>query len=549
MKRIGHGLLACFCLVLVGLSGDGIATARAEADAAAWLYEPTSVAAIDLTLPSASIAALETDPTGEYQRGTFSLAVTDGTPTGIGSFSAPIEVGIRLKGGLGSLRTLDEKAAFKVKVDEFVKGQTFLGLRKLTLNNLVQDPSMVHEVLSYGVFRALGVSAPRTGYAYLRVNGEDFGLHLNVETLDKVALEKRFGAFQEPPQHLYEGEYGADVTPGAASEFEVDEGKKKERIDLDALVAAVDGGAAGWRARVEPHADLVEMAWMWAVEKYVGHWDGYAGDVGPSRPNNFYLYSDAAGRFQMFPWGTDQTWDEHLAFDGAGGALFNDCLDYSETCAGLYRDAAVTTLQRIPALDLDTAARCTTALLRPWQEIEMSADRHPFSAAEIAEGVRRTREFIAARPGELASWLDVETPLAPAGGHPCPFAGSGSPTGIAAVSPAVPALRLGRVVASHGVLVAHVQAPAAGTVSLRATTGRRRDRRLVCDGRARTAQPATLVARCRLADSVRARLHRGRARVAVRVDFSSDAGSVESLHRFVGLPRDRPPTAQRRSPK
>jgi hypothetical protein len=42
----------------------------------------------------------------------------------------------------GSLRTLDQKAAFKIKFDEFIEGQTFLGLKKLTLNNMVEDPSM-----------------------------------------------------------------------------------------------------------------------------------------------------------------------------------------------------------------------------------------------------------------------------------------------------------------------------------------------------------------------------------------------------------------------
>ena len=41
---------------------------------------------------------------------------------------------------------------------------------------------------------------------------------------------------------------------------------------------------------------------MWAVEKYVGHWDGYDGSrrLGAGRksafePNNYYLYSDPAG--------------------------------------------------------------------------------------------------------------------------------------------------------------------------------------------------------------------------------------------------------------
>ena len=73
-----------------------------------------------------------------------------------------------------------------------VSGQRFFGLKTLTLNNMVQDPSMIHELLAYKVFRSAGVAAPRTGYAYLRVNGADYGVYLNIETLDTVMLPRWF---------------------------------------------------------------------------------------------------------------------------------------------------------------------------------------------------------------------------------------------------------------------------------------------------------------------------------------------------------------------
>lgn len=52
--------------------------------------------------------------------------------------------------------------------------------------------------------------------------------------------------------------------------------------------------------------DLDEMTRMWGVEKYIGHWDGFAGEgisgeeeFNLRRPNNYYLYSYASGRFWM----------------------------------------------------------------------------------------------------------------------------------------------------------------------------------------------------------------------------------------------------------
>ncbi len=129
-----------------------------------------------------------------------------------------------------------------MKFNHSVSGQRFLGLKKMTLNNMVQDPSMIHEVLAYSVFRAMGVPAPRTGYAFVRVNGAAYGVYLNVETLDDVSLPRLFPS----TEHLYEGGYGADIGPGGAGAFEVDEGDEDERADLEALIAAANEGSGDW---------------------------------------------------------------------------------------------------------------------------------------------------------------------------------------------------------------------------------------------------------------------------------------------------------------
>ena len=193
-------------LAAVALAGASPAAAtEAPPGPAGWLFDPDAVVEIDLQLPQQTIEILEVDPEGEYQPATFSL-------TADGQTYGPLEVGARLKGGIGSFRPLTRKAAFKLKFDEFVDGQTFFGLEKLTLNNMVQDPTMIRETLAYEAFRSLGVPASRTGYAWLRVNGEPYGLYLNIEVLDSVSLPRWFGS----TRHLYEGSYGTDVTPGAA---------------------------------------------------------------------------------------------------------------------------------------------------------------------------------------------------------------------------------------------------------------------------------------------------------------------------------------------
>jgi hypothetical protein len=344
----------------------------AAADEAAWVFAADHVTQIDLDLPAASREALAADPR-EYVQGNFTLSRDDGTTYG------PLVVGVKLK-GTASFRTLDKKAAFKLKFNEFVKGQTFVGLKKLTLNNMVQDPTMLHELLAYEAFRAVGLPGWRTGYSYVRVDGDDYGVYLNIETPDGVSMPR----WLSTTQHLYEGGHAVDLRPGEADQYEVQEGDKKDLGDLEALIAAVDG----WDD-VEAVADLDELTRFWAVERYIGHVDGYTGTV----PNNYFLHSDADGRFRMLPWGTDQTWERALPYTDPGGLMFNRCLD-DPPCRARYLAAVDSVSASLGALDLDRLADNTAELLYPWQ---VKDPRREKTLDEMRRGIAALHAFLAAR--------------------------------------------------------------------------------------------------------------------------------------------------------
>ncbi len=401
LRSFGLVGAAVSVLTLAGLGEPGAARGADPApDEAAWLFDPDAVVEVDLGgLSEEEIDALEADP-DEYQPGIFELRV-DGVPQG----PAMGEVGIRLKGSAGSFRPLSEKAAFKIKFDEYVDDQTFFGLEKLTLNNMVQDPSMVHESLTYELFHALGLPASRTGYAFVRVNDLLYGLYLNIETLDEVALPRWF----ESTAHLYEADVpGVDVGPGGAGNFEVDEGDDEDLTDLEALIVAANGDGGDWSDGMAASADLEQMVGQWAVERYVGHRDGYAGPEEPShlRPNNYYLHSDAAGLFRMLPWGTDQTWIERLEFgEPAGGLLFNRCFA-DESCEGLYVEALEEVHLALGELEVARRAAELLELVRPYRTWE-TGPRLEHTPAEIATSIEETCAFIVERPAELAGWLEA----------------------------------------------------------------------------------------------------------------------------------------------
>ena len=556
----------------------------AGADEAASIYDPTTVNVIEMALPEEEIQKLEADPFTYVKGGTVTFTPTDGTPPpgGKGTPTHTFQnVEIKLKGKLlGSFEDLDGKAAFKLK---FKKAEPFFGLRKLTLNNMTQDPSMIHETLAYTAFRAAGVPASRSGYSYVWLNGKNYGLHLNLESLDTVSLAKIFGTpFDDETQHLYEAnEYGADFYPGKEPRFEIDEGED-DTADLTALIAAVEAAAPS--GTIPPSlaalVDLDEMTRMWGVEKYVGHWDGYAGEGIPGqegfnehRPNNYYLYSEPSGRFQMLPWGADQTWDTGdtggvpMEFDGQDGRLFDLCRE-DDDCAGMFSGAVANALDTIEPLELDAVAAETAAMLKPWQALE-AAPRRPFDATQIATAVSKTCQFILDRPAEAEEWLEEHPPpggfVPPAEetrGPPCaprveppvpippsdpgtPQQGGGAQTGGGGRSGAegklpIPTgasfVSLRRIKLADGAIRTRLNLDAGGTVRLTAKVHRRGGADVVCGDRAGATGPGLLTLRCQLPDPLLQRLSRHPRSFTLIVRFTGPDGNSEVI-RQVTLPR------------
>ena len=77
-------------------------------------------------------------------------------------------VAVKLKGGTGSFRSIDEKPCFTINSDKFNKGQRFHGLDKFHLNNSVQDYTYLCEVICSELFLQAGVPTPERPMPLLR---------------------------------------------------------------------------------------------------------------------------------------------------------------------------------------------------------------------------------------------------------------------------------------------------------------------------------------------------------------------------------------------
>ncbi len=104
-------------------------------------------------------------------------------------------VAIRAKGNT-SLRNVSslgsQRYSFKLEFDHYEAGKSYHGLDKLSLNNLIQDNTMLKDYLTYQMMRQFGVDAPLCSYVYLTVNGEPWGLYLAVEGVEDAFLERNY---------------------------------------------------------------------------------------------------------------------------------------------------------------------------------------------------------------------------------------------------------------------------------------------------------------------------------------------------------------------
>lgn len=103
-------------------------------------------------------------------------------------------VGIRPKGNSSLSKVVNndktDRFSFKIKFDEYVDGQTWIGLDKIVINNMDADNSYMKEYLSYDIMSTIGVDAPLYAFADIKVNGKAWGFYLAIEAVDSAYLDR-----------------------------------------------------------------------------------------------------------------------------------------------------------------------------------------------------------------------------------------------------------------------------------------------------------------------------------------------------------------------
>lgn len=372
------------------------------------------------------------------------------------------KVGIRAKGNtsLSTVATLgSERYSFKIEFDKYDSSKSYHGLDKLSLNNLIQDSTMMKDYLTYTMMNIFGVNTSLCSFVYITVNGEDWGLYLAVEGVEEAFLKRNYGSdygkLYKPDSMSFGGGRGNgldfdmgdfDFNSEPSSKFEDRKnggfgfggrfGMGSSDVKLQYIDDQLESYANIWNNAktditkedqkrlikslkklsrgedLESVVDLEQVIRYFVVHNYVCNDDSYTGMM----VHNYYLYEEN-GQLAMIPWdynlsfgtfgGGDATSTVNTPIDApvSGGSFDRPMLNWifeSEEYTELYHQYFS---QFIETVDI------TSIIDNAYNLIKSYVDKDPtafYTYEEFELGVETLRQFCEKRSESISMQLENE---------------------------------------------------------------------------------------------------------------------------------------------
>ncbi|HUH04509.1 MAG TPA: CotH kinase family protein [Kofleriaceae bacterium] len=307
-------------------------------------------------------------------------------------------VGLRLKGG-NSFLPIDEKPSLRINVNEYIHGAEFFGLKDMTLNNMSEDFSMVHERLAYFVARHVG-PASRSNHALVTVNDQFYGLYTNLETVKDRILARWFDDNAGP---LFEAT-DVDFAPQYIDAFELQDGPDDRRLLEAAAQALTDTQPDRAIAAASEFVNMGSFFAYWAMVAVIAQFDAFPYSV-PG--DDYFVYADpGTDQLWFMPWGMDETFysAEHDVLQ-VSSILATTCLAVS-TCRQAFVSEVWATLRMVEDLDWKGELERIVAEIAPHVTMDR---RKPYADAMVAEFQQQMRWFISGRRITLEAMLGPAT--------------------------------------------------------------------------------------------------------------------------------------------
>ncbi|NQT78649.1 MAG: CotH kinase family protein [Bacteroidetes bacterium] len=221
------------------------------------------------------------------------------------------EIGFRLRGNTSRWA---EKKSFKVAINSFHSGRKYYGVEKINLNGEHNDPSVVRSKLCWDILRSFNIPAPRSNHVRVYINGDYYGLYINVEHIDEEFVLSRF---MNNNGNLYKCLWPADLAYLGSDPdlYKLESGDRRvyelkinesedDYSDLAHFIDVLNNTPIqDLPCELEKVFNVYDYLKVIAVDVTIGNWDGFI-----YNKNNFYLYHNtASGRFDYIPYDLDNT--------------------------------------------------------------------------------------------------------------------------------------------------------------------------------------------------------------------------------------------------
>ncbi len=315
------------------------------------------------------------------------------------------DVGIHLKGAAGSFRGIEDRPALTVNLSKFTPDQKFHGLKKIHLNNSVQDASYICENLCGELFRKAGVPAARATYATVEINGRKKGLYVLKEGWEKPLLGAEF---KKTGGNLYDGGFLREITDPLENDGGGDD-DVKDGADLKALAKAAQEPDNTKRFdELSKVLDVERFISYMALEVIAWDWDGYV-----MNRNNYRVFHDLdSGKMVFLPHGMDQMfWQPDGPIMANMNGLVAQAVIKTPQGRRLYRERFGQIFTNVFQLEVLTnrVAELST-LIRAAQ-----TNLHGPNAGRDYDGqANRIRDLIVQRHASLLRQLNLPEPVPPA---------------------------------------------------------------------------------------------------------------------------------------
>lgn len=195
----------------------------------------------------------------------------------------------------------------------FHKPSTFRNAKEWHLNAEYKDPSFIRNKLSLDFFKDIGSLSPKSRYVFLKLNGKNEGLYLELESVDEYFLENQklpkgsiFYAVDGDANFSLMSDLDQDIKKSLELGYERKCGEAQDEYALQELIIKINTTpSVDFEKEIVKNINVEKyLCWLAGVV-FTQNYDGFV--------HNYALYRNGeTGLFEVIPWDYDATWGRDI---------------------------------------------------------------------------------------------------------------------------------------------------------------------------------------------------------------------------------------------